>query len=80
MVFKQEEFDQKTSELKNLYSIYNFSKQPPLPQFRAVGEDEGLFVIVPEHRNWFPTDKPAGIFPVTAEFVNSNKKYKLELF
>jgi hypothetical protein len=79
LVFKQEEFDQKTAQLLSLHSLSYFSKQPPLPQFRAVGDDEGLFVIVPEYRNWFPTNKPAEIFPINIEFGNPRNDYTLTL-
>ncbi len=78
LVFKQDEFEQRISELQNPYSLSYFSKQPPLPQFRAIGDDEGLFVVVPEHRNWFPTNKPAGIFPMGVEFENEGKEYCLK--
>jgi hypothetical protein len=79
LVFDQENFEGRTTELQNLYSLSYFSKQPPLPQFRAIGDDEGLFVIVPEHRNWYPTDKPAGILPMKVEFENEGRKYRLEI-
>ena len=79
LVFNQENFEVRTAELQNLYSLSYFSKQPPLPQFRAIGDDEGLFVIVPEHRNWYPTDKPAGIFTMKVEFENEGKKYRVEI-
>ncbi len=79
LVFEQNEFEQRTSELLKNYSLSYFSKQPPLSQFRAIGDDEGLFVIVPEHRNWFPTDKPAGIFPMRMEFESGGKEYRLEI-
>ena len=65
--------------LESLYSLSNFDKQPPLPKFRAMGDDEGLFVIVPEHRNWYPTHKPSGIFPMIVEFDNRGKSYSLEI-
>jgi catechol 2,3-dioxygenase-like lactoylglutathione lyase family enzyme len=32
--------------------------------FAAVGDEEGLFIIVTTNRNWFPTDKPCNIFPM----------------
>jgi len=79
LVFKQNEFEARTSELLKNYALSYFSKQPPLSQFRAIGDDEGLFVIVPEHRNWFPTDKPAGIFPMSVEFENEGKEYRLKV-
>ena len=79
LVFNEAEFEQKTEELLNLYSLSYFFKQPPLPKFRAVGDDQGLFVIIPQHRNWYPTDKPADIFPLTVEFENANRHYSLRM-
>jgi len=79
LVFRQGEFEERTSELQNSYSLSHFSKQPPLAHFKAIGDDEGLFVVVPEHRNWYPTDKPSGIFAMRVEFENNNENYKLEL-
>jgi hypothetical protein len=76
-VFNKDSFDQNVSGLLNNYSLSYFDKQSPLPQFRAMGDDEGLFIAVPEHRNWYPTDKPSGIFPMTIEFENKAIKYKL---
>lgn len=79
LVFKQDEFDRKISELKEVYSLAYFDKQPPLTHFRAIGDDEGLLVAVPQNRNWYPTDKPAGIFAMTLEFENNHETYRLEL-
>jgi len=79
LVFSNEKFDKEIMDLANLYSLSYFDKQPPLPKFRALGDDEGLFVIVPEHRNWYPTDKPSGIFPMVVEFDNKEKSYNLEI-
>jgi hypothetical protein len=78
LVFKQDEFDQRTSALLKNYSLSYFTKQPPLPQFKAIGDDSGLFVVVPEHRNWYPTDKPSGVFPMRVEFENEGKEYQLD--
>jgi len=79
LVFNQETFESKTTQLLQDYSLSYFTKQPPLPQFRAVGDDDGLFIVVPEHRNWYPTNKPAGIFPMSVEFENLGDKYLLEV-
>jgi len=74
LVFKEDELNKKTTDLLQQYDLAYFDKQPPLPQFRAIGDDEGLFVIVPEGRNWFPTSKPAGIFQMGIEFENDGRK------
>jgi hypothetical protein len=78
LVFKPHEFEQKNSELLTSYSLSYFSKQPPLPQFRAIGDDDGLFVVVPDKRNWYPTNKPAGIFPMNVEFENEGKNFNMD--
>jgi hypothetical protein len=78
LVLEQDNFDDQATHFLENYSLSFFSKQPPLPQFKAIGDDEGLFIVVPENRNWYPTDKPAGIFPMNIEFENNGKKLKKE--
>ncbi len=69
LVFPPDSFDHDVNKLMEDHNLSYFSKQPPLPHFRAIGNDEGLFVIVPEHRIWFSTkDKPAGIYPIRLKF------------
>jgi hypothetical protein len=50
-----------------------------MPHFRAIGDDEGLFIVVPENRTWFATRKPSIIFPMEVSFVNNNKLYNLNM-
>src|SRR5437773_4033635 len=78
LVFNQDNFESRTTALLKKYSLEYFRKQPPLPQFRAIGDDEGLFIVVPEQRNWYPTDKPAGIFPMSVEFENDGREYRMQ--
>lgn len=47
-----------------------FAKQPPQEKFAALGDDNGLLIIAEENRNWFPTDIPAGRFPMEVDFDN----------
>ena len=77
LVLTNENFDKEITDLENSYSLSYFDKQPPLPKFRAMGDDHGLFVIVPEHRNWYPTDKPSEMLPMTVEFENGGKSNSL---
>ena len=79
LVFKEDEFDTRTSDLLQQHQLSYFAKQPPLKHFRAIGDDEGLFIIVPENRNWYPTDKPSGIFPIEIKFENGERKWKLKV-
>jgi len=79
IVFNAEQFDASVNELMQQYQLEYFSKQPPMKHFRAIGDDEGLFIVVPEHRNWYPTNIAGGIFPLSVMFENKNKKYCLQL-
>jgi catechol 2,3-dioxygenase-like lactoylglutathione lyase family enzyme len=35
------------------------------PDFKAIGDEEGLLITVPPHRNWFPTNSPALPMPAS---------------
>ncbi len=74
MVFPENDFEKDINELIVKYGLGYFSKQAPLPKFRAIGNDEGLFVIVPEGRIWFSTkDTRAGIFPLKVLFEEGER-------
>jgi hypothetical protein len=76
LVFPEKEIEARTSNLLRQYALNFFNKQPPFPNFKAVGDDEGLFIIVTEHRHWYPTYKASGIFPIEVEFTVDNNLYK----
>jgi hypothetical protein len=78
-VFPAKSFNNDVNKLLEQYPIAYFDKQPPMPHFRAVGNDEGLFVIVPENRVWFSTKSAASqIFPINVSFMEKDKLYELE--
>ena len=79
LVLKENEFDKSVKRLLEQYQLSYFAKQPPMPQFRAIGDDEGLFIVVPDNRNWFPTTIPSGLFPMEIQFENKGKEYTLEV-
>jgi hypothetical protein len=79
IVFEAENFDARIKAMLTQYQLKYFSKQPPLPHFRAVGDDEGLFIVVPEHRNWYPTNIPSKIFSLSAVFENNDIVYHIQL-
>jgi catechol-2,3-dioxygenase len=79
LVLKEVEFDKSVNRLLEQYQLSYFAKQPPMPQFRAIGDDEGLFIVVPDNRNWFPTTIPSGIFPMEIQFENKGKEYVVNL-
>ena len=55
LVFDQAELDANATQLLSDFNLSYYSKQPPLDTFRAIGDEEGLFVAVPEGRAWYPT-------------------------
>lgn len=78
IVFPQDTFDEDANSLMNDYPIQYFNKQPPMKQFRAIGDDQGLFIVVPEKRNWYPTnDRIAGIYPLTIRFEQNGREYSI---
>jgi hypothetical protein len=79
LVLEKDEFDPSVSRLMKQYELSYFAKQSPMPQFRAIGDDEGLFIVVSEKRNWFPTTIRSGIFPTEVQFDNNGKEYVLNL-
>ena len=79
IVFNAEQFDNNVNTLMQQYQLEYFSKQQPMKHFRAIGDDEGLFIVVPEQRNWYPTNISCKIFPLSIAFENNNKEYRLQL-
>ncbi len=79
LVFSHEVFGKKVEKILSDCRLNYFLKQPLLSHFRAIGDDSGLFIIVPENRNWFPTKKPSGIYPTEVSFINNNELLRLKI-
>ena len=80
LVFPEKDFQRSTDQLLKDHKLEYFSKQPPLEKFCAIGNDEGLFIIVPENRSWYPCkDRPAGIFPMKMSFLIGNVEQRISL-
>jgi len=73
LVFPQDEIDQQVDRIIKETRLSYFLKQPPMQQFKVLGDDEGLFIIVTDNRNWYPTSKPSGIFPLEITFENDDR-------
>ena len=79
LVLSAENFQKDVDELLKQYPLPYFDKQPPLPQFKAIGNDEGLFIIVPENRIWFSTKSTASKkFPMEITFIDNASTYVLK--
>jgi catechol-2,3-dioxygenase len=79
IVFPLSSFDEDIDALMKKYSLNYFDKQPPLAHFRAIGNDEGLFIVVPENRVWFATENQAKICHTEIAFINNNSLHKVVL-
>ncbi len=79
LVFPAGELEIKSEQVLRDFGLSWFSKQPPLETFKAIGDDEGLFIVVPEHRNWYPThDRPAIMSPLKIYFSVKRRHHLLE--
>jgi hypothetical protein len=80
LVLSAETFQKDVEQLLLQYPLPYFDKQPPLPQFKAIGNDEGLFIIVPENRIWFSTkNMKSRCFTMEIIFVQKDNLYQLKL-
>ena len=68
---------QACNELKIKYRLDYFTKQPPLNGFAAVGDDEGLLIMVDINRNWYPTQHPSSAFYLQMEGLVKNNKIEI---
>lgn len=76
IVFPLASFDEENKKLLSSYPLKYFNKQPPLEHFRAFGDDSGLFIVVPENRNWYPTiDTASGIYTLGVQFAIDENVY-----
>jgi catechol-2,3-dioxygenase len=50
------------------YGLDYYAKQPKQDNFMALGNEDGLFILVDQNRNWFPTSKKAEAFWASIKF------------
>lgn len=79
LVVPAAEMQTKAEEVLDDFRLSMYSKQPPQENFKAIGNDEGLFIVVPEQRNWYPLhDRPAIMAPLKIYFSVSGRHHLLE--
>jgi catechol-2,3-dioxygenase len=54
-----------------------FEKSPGGDEFVAMGDDEGLFIIVKTGRHWYPTDVPARKLHTRIKAVSGSEEFEL---
>ncbi len=73
-------FEEEIKQIMGHHQLQYFTKQKPAKHFSAIGDDQGLFICVPEGRDWYPTvNKPAAIFPIKLKFESSGNDFTLEI-
>jgi catechol 2,3-dioxygenase-like lactoylglutathione lyase family enzyme len=57
------------------YGVPYYEKQPAGPNFTVLGDAEGLFIVVPEKRKWFPTSVLSRKFPLQLIFEQGGRDF-----
>jgi len=65
-----------SDELIAEYGIREFARQPRKPCFIALGDDEGLIIVVCKQKKWYPTEITAKPFRTKLVFVNKDTTYE----
>jgi catechol-2,3-dioxygenase len=68
-----------SDEIFNKYGLSVFSKQPKLDKFIVFGTDTGLFILVEENRDWYPTHQKAKSFWTKVLFDHNGKTMEIEV-
>jgi catechol 2,3-dioxygenase-like lactoylglutathione lyase family enzyme len=68
-----------SDEICGKYNLSVFSKQPKLDKFIVLGTDTGLFILVEENRDWYPTHQKAKSFWTKVVFENTGKTKEVEV-
>ncbi|PVX44916.1 glyoxalase/bleomycin resistance protein/dioxygenase superfamily protein [Flavobacterium sp. 103] len=66
-------------ELFEKYGLTPYSKQPKLPKFIVLGTVTGLFILVEENRDWYPTDRKSKSFWTKIVFNHEGETRVLEV-
>jgi catechol 2,3-dioxygenase-like lactoylglutathione lyase family enzyme len=66
-------------ELFDKYGLIAYSKQPKLNKFIVLGTVTGLFILVEENRDWYPTDKKSKSFWTKIVFSNNGETQIMEV-
>jgi catechol-2,3-dioxygenase len=70
---------QQSDELFEQYGLTAYSKQPKLSKFIVLGTVTGLFILVEENRDWYPTDKKSKSFWTKIVFSNNGETQIMEV-
>jgi catechol-2,3-dioxygenase len=64
-----------SEQLIHRFGLEVYKKQPPSAHFAAVGDDEGLFIVVSKNRNWYPTGVASSLHWLKIKFSVDDKEF-----
>lgn len=67
------------NQLIQNYGLNLFEKNKNSEIFTAIGDDNGLLIIVKTNRNWYPTETPAKSNWTKIELSNKNQSHTIEI-
>lgn len=68
-----------SEKMLKAYNLNFFSRQLPQDDFVAIGDDNGLFIVVNNKRTWYPTNKPSEKHWAAIKFEQAGKVTEIEL-
>ncbi|HLP21901.1 MAG TPA: hypothetical protein VK174_16420 [Chitinophagales bacterium] len=60
------------------YGVKYYDKQSPLPNFSVIGNANGLLIVVPPKRPWFPTKITSALYPMEVTFTDAGTTRQLK--
>ncbi|GAB3949903.1 hypothetical protein GCM10028805_27020 [Spirosoma harenae] len=67
-------------EIQRRFRVNQFHKTTPKPDFNALGDDNGLFILAKEGRHWLFTNTKAGLNYCRVQFTNGSSDVQQELY
>ncbi|MBC9794510.1 VOC family protein [Sinomicrobium weinanense] len=67
------------SAITSEYGVDLYPKQPPQEHFTVMGDEDGLFILASNRRNWFPTDKRSTAYRTKVIFTTNQRDCEFTL-
>lgn len=67
-------------QIRRRFGIQSFARSAPMPDFTALGDDNGLFILSKVGRRWLFSDTPAGLNYCRMQFTNGPEEVVHELY
>ncbi|MEP7319526.1 MAG: VOC family protein [Panacibacter sp.] len=68
------------NQLRRENNLEYFSRQPASENFTVLGDDNGLLIVVPNGRSWYPTNKPSGKYFTKVKLLNREEVLEITMY